>query len=128
MSVNRKAVMLRGALVKLSRASAAPSLSKVGNGRSISSIGVLNQKLRCLNKSNVYGSNGILKFSSSESPKGSGKTAPESATDRDDVDKESASKKSGVSIFDRDDFDDYEEPQTAGQKVNSALTLLRSIC
>ena len=119
MSANRKAVMLRGALAKLSRASAAPTLSKVGNGRSLSSIGV-NQKLRCLNKSNIYRSNGVMRFSSSESQKGTDKAAPESATNRDDVDKaseESAAKKSGVSIFDRDDFDDYEEPQTAGQKV-----------
>ena len=123
--------MLRGALGKLSRVSAAPSLSKVGNGRSLSSVGVLNQKLRCLNKRNIYGSNGVLRFSSSESPKGTDKAAPESATSKDDIDKaseESATKKSGVSIFDRDDFDDYEEPQTAGQKVKSASNILRSSC
>ena len=54
----------------------------------------------------------ITRLSTSESPKPDEKAAQSAAADRQDIDR-----------FDPDNFDDYQEPKTVGQKVLNELYL-----
>lgn len=91
--------MLRSNLVKLARGYSSSALSKVGNRKCVSGAIASNSTV-------VSRTVGIARFSTSEPPKNADKAAPEAASTR-----------SEVSRFDPDEYDDYDEPKTAGQKV-----------
>jgi hypothetical protein len=91
--------MLRGNLLKLSRTVNAPAIARLGNARSIRSISLINNSVSSLCRSTSR-STGIARFSTPT-----------------DGDKPPTGDKREVAKFDMDEFDDYEEPTTAGAKV-----------
>jgi hypothetical protein len=91
--------MLRGNLLKLSRTVNASAIARLGNARSIKSISLINNSVSSLCRSTSR-STGIARFSTPT-----------------DGDKPPTGDKREVAKFDMDDFDDYEEPTTAGAKV-----------
>ena len=87
--------------MKLARSYSQSILPHVGNYKNNSTI----KQLQC---SILSRATGIARFSTSEPQKSADKAAPGAA-----------SNKSEVSRFDPDEYDDYDEPKTAGQKVIS---------
>ena len=99
--------MLRGNLQRISRAATASALSKAGSTCAISSGKFPIRGFPTVHKSyNASLMTRITRLSTSESPKSDDKTASNAAADRQDIDR-----------FDPDNFDDYQEPKTAGQQV-----------
>lgn len=99
--------MLRGNLLRISRAATASALSKAGSTCAISTGKFPIRGFPTVHKS--YNASLMTRFtrlSTSESPKSDDKAAPNAAADRRDIDR-----------FDPDNFDDYQEPVTTGQQV-----------
>ena len=87
--------------MKFARSYSNSILPHAGNFKNNSTI----KQLQC---SMLWRTVGIARFSTSEPQKSTDKAAPGAA-----------STKSEVSRFDPDEYDDYDEPKTAGQKVIS---------
>ena len=91
--------MLRGNLLKLSRSINASAVARSASTRSISSVSIVQKNVSSLCRSTSR-LTGVARFSTPT-----------------DGDKPPTGDKREVAKFDMDEFDDYEEPTTAGAKV-----------
>ena len=89
--------MLRGNLLKLAKGYSRSSITHTVFKKSLPfSNAIISRTI------------GVAKFSTSETPNGSDKEAASAAASRKEVSK-----------FDPDEYDDYDEPKTAGEKVRT---------